>query len=102
VRRVELALARPDGRRCRWWDARKRRPGKRAACGKPRWMRAELTRKRAGVYEWRLALRRRLTDGEWRLLVRATDSAGNTATRVPGRRSARLRLHIKKGRASLR
>jgi glucose/arabinose dehydrogenase len=101
IRRVQVALARRDGRRCRWWQARARRPGKLAACGTPRWMTAKLTHKSAGVYEWRLALHRRLVDGRWQLVLRATDRAGNTATHLPGR-GARLSLRISRGRAALR
>jgi glucose/arabinose dehydrogenase/PKD repeat protein len=101
IRRVQVALARRDGLRCRWWQARAHRPGKRASCATPRWMTARLTHKSAGVYEWRLALHRRLVDGRWQLLLRATDRAGNTATHLPGR-GTRLSLQISRGRAALR
>jgi glucose/arabinose dehydrogenase/PKD repeat protein len=103
VRSVEVALARVDGKRCRWWDARKHRPGSRAACGRPRWLRARLSPAAAasGKRAWKLALHRRLADGRWQVLIRASDAAGNTATHVPGKK-ARLGLRIRRGRASVR
>jgi glucose/arabinose dehydrogenase len=101
VRLVEVALARRDGRRCRWWSGASRRPGRRADCGRERWLPARLTRTGTNAYAWRLALGRRLADGRWLLLLRATDAAGNTATRAAGR-SARLSLRVSRGRASLR
>jgi hypothetical protein len=100
VRKVQIALARRSGSKCRWWSKRAKRVGKRASCARPRWITAKLTRTSATGYRWRVKLNRRLGSGRWLLLLRATDAAGNTATRLSGHKS-RLTLVVGRGRARL-
>jgi PKD repeat protein len=93
VRRVQIALARRSGSKCRWWSRRAKRVGKRASCARPRWITARLTKSGSG-YRWRVKLGRRLAPGGWRLKLRAGDAAGNTAVKtyrlVVGPRRAKL------------
>ena len=100
VRRVQIALARRSGSRCRWWSKRAKRVGRPASCSRPSWITAKLRKTGSGGYSWRVTLHRRLASGRWRLLLRATDAAGNTATALPGHRAA-LTLRVGRRRASL-
>ena len=93
IRRVQIALARKSGSKCRWWSKRAKRVGKRASCGRPRWITARLTKSGSG-YRWSVKLHHRLAAGKWRLKLRASDAAGNAAVKT-------YRLKIARGRAKL-
>lgn len=88
VSRVELALLRRSGRRCRFWSARRRGFGRPRSCRRPQLMRARLK----GV-RWRLALGRSLPVGIYRLSGRARDRRGNLTRRFSGGQSS-LRLRV--------
>jgi hypothetical protein len=77
VRRVELALVRRQGRRCRWYDGR--RAFVPRACGSPLWFRAVID-----DFAWRYVFPRRVrpATGSYSLLARATDVLGNRTGRV--------------------
>jgi hypothetical protein len=68
VRRVEVAVMRRAGKRCRWLTA----SGGFAtrSCTTPRWLRAR------GTTRWRLTLRRALPGGRYTIRSRATIGAG--------------------------
>jgi hypothetical protein len=75
VRRVELALARREGTRCRWYDGR---GGFRlGACTALRWFKATID-----DFDWRFAFPRtvRPVPGTYALFVRGADYLGNAAT----------------------
>jgi hypothetical protein len=75
VRRVELALARREGTRCRWYDGR---AGFRlGACTALRWFKATID-----DFDWRFAFPRtvRPVPGTYALFVRGADYLGNAAT----------------------
>jgi hypothetical protein len=75
VRRVELALVRRDGARCRWYDGRGRFvPG---ACAAVRWFRGTVD-----DFAWRHVFPRgfRPSLGTHTLFVRAVDYLGNTSS----------------------
>ena len=81
IARVEVALARRAGSRCRWYGGR-RFARAATSCGRPRWVRA------TGTESWRLRFRQ-LSRGTYQATVRATDAAGNRgpASRVVSFRS---------------
>ncbi len=83
IARVEVAVGRKVGGRCRWLGSGKARP-----CGEPRW------RKASGTRRWRLRLPRRLVRGRYLVQVRAIDAAG-----VPERPPARPQAGRRKFRA---
>lgn len=83
VRRVEVAISRKAGRRCRWVKANGRLT-KRRSCSKPVWLRAK------GTTKWSLSVKRRLKRGKYSIRVRARDGAGNRQAK-PARRSGRVR-----------
>ena len=82
VARVEVAISRKAGRKCRFVAA----GGKLAkahSCSKPVWLRAK------GTASWSLALPRRLPRGSYTILVRARDAAGNVQAKP-----AKAALHV--------
>ncbi len=86
--RVDVAVARVAGKRCRWLDASNRHlPPRR--CDRPRWRRAKGTRR------WELPLRNPLLRGRYLVHVRAIDRAGvherGPAKPEAGRRTFRVR-----------
>lgn len=70
VRRVEVALQRRVGKRCRSVGTAVR-AGKRRSCARLTWVRAR------GAAAWSLTYRRALPTGRYVLRVRARDAAGN-------------------------
>jgi hypothetical protein len=83
VARVEVAISRKAGRKCRFVTRSGRLSGPRK-CTKPVWLKAK------GTTSWSLATKRRLRRGSYTLRVRARDIAGNVQAR-PARRT--LRVH---------
>jgi hypothetical protein len=81
VARVELAISRTAGRRCRFASARGRL-GKARACSRPVWLKAK------GTTRWSLAVK--LPRGRYTLLLRVRDGVGNLSAR-PVKRSVRVR-----------
>jgi hypothetical protein len=79
VKRVSVSIARIQRRGCRFVNRRGRLQKKRS-CRKPTLFRARGTRR------WRFAKRARLPRGNYRIVVRATDRAGNKE-RPAGRRN---------------
>ena len=93
VARVEVAVARKSGKRCRYMNSRGRL-GKARPCSKNDWLRARLGRRRAGKVPWTFSNRRaRLPRGVYELRVRAIDKNG-TVEKQP-RRQARKRFRIR-------
>jgi hypothetical protein len=93
VARVELAVARKSGKRCRYLNSRGRL-GRARSCGKNDWLRARLGRQRAGKVPWTFRNRKaRLPRGVYELRVRAIDKTG-TVEKQP-RRQARKRLRVR-------
>ena len=93
VGRVEIALARKTGRRCRFLSARGRL-GKTRSCKREGWMRVRLGRRRAGgKTPWAFRKRAKLPRGTYRLRVRAVDDTGTVdfRSRRFGRRTVRVR-----------
>ena len=81
VARVELAISRKAGRRCRFVTG-SGKLGKARKCSQPVWLRAK------GGRGWGFAVK--LPRGSYTVLVRARDGAGNL-TASPARRSVRVR-----------
>ncbi len=75
VRRVELALMRREGRRCRWYDGRG--AFRLGSCAAPVWFKAVLD-----DFDWRYAFPRRVRPrpGAYFAFVRATDYLGKRTT----------------------
>jgi hypothetical protein len=72
VARVQVAVQKVAGRKCRNLRSAKTRKLTRAGrCSKRRWLRARGTR------TWRFTVTRRLARGRYRVFVRAVDAAGN-------------------------
>ena len=76
VSRVLVAVAKVNGKRCRFVSPAGRL-GKSRSCSKPRYLPA------AGTDRWSLRLRARLPRGRYRAQPRAIDAAGNVETRTP-------------------
>jgi glucose/arabinose dehydrogenase len=78
---------------CRWWSAKAGRLSRKTTgCAKPRFMKAVLTPAGAGRWTWSVPLRGKPAKGSYKLVVRATDSAGNIATSLAaGSSSLRVR-----------
>jgi hypothetical protein len=72
VARVEVAISRAAGRRCRF-AAATGKLGKARSCSKPLWLRAK------GTTSFSLSLKRALPRGSYTIQVRAVDAAGNRA-----------------------
>jgi ABC-2 type transport system ATP-binding protein len=70
VRRVDVAIARRAGGRCRYLRINGRL-GRPASCGRRVWLRAQ------GTTRWHLRLTGRLMPGHYVVRLRATDRAGN-------------------------
>jgi hypothetical protein len=83
VARVEVAIARKAGRRCRFVTATGGLTSARS-CSKPVWLRAR------GTSRWSLSTKRRLPNGAYAIEVRARDAAGNRQARI-ATRTLRLR-----------
>jgi hypothetical protein len=83
VARVEVAISRKAGKRCRFVDARGRL-GKARSCAKPVWLKAR------GTAAWSLSLKRKLPSGTYTIQVRARDAAGNRQG-TAAKRSQRIR-----------
>lgn len=79
VRRVAVSIARVQRKGCRF-VTRKGLLQKTRSCRRPTLMRAR------GTKRWRFAMRARLPRGNYRIVVRATDAAGNKE-RPAGRRN---------------
>jgi hypothetical protein len=93
VARVEVAVARKSGKRCRYMNSRGRL-GKARPCGKNDWLRARLGRQRAGKVPWTFSNRKaRLPRGVYELRVRAVDKTG-TVEKQP-RKQARKRFRVR-------
>jgi pseudomonalisin len=75
VKRVRVAVARTNGKRCRFLALR-------AGFSKPRSCKSAGYLVARGTTKWKLSLRRRLPAGTYRAYVRATDSAGNAGKAV--------------------
>jgi PKD domain-containing protein len=75
VRRVELALMRREGARCRWYDGRV--AFRLGSCAAPRWFKALLD-----DFDWSYAFPRavRPRPGSYFAFVRGTDYLGNAST----------------------
>jgi hypothetical protein len=76
VRRVDVALGRRGGKRCRWWSRPKKRLGAPRSCTRPVFARAKVTRS-AGKIRWVVTLGARPPAGRYRVAIRATDGKGN-------------------------
>jgi hypothetical protein len=81
VRSVELALRRLEGRRCRWYDSR-RRAFLRGACARPKFFRAVVN-----DFAWSFTFPRKVVPaiGRYDLRVRATDLLGRRTTAFSAR-----------------
>jgi hypothetical protein len=75
VARVEVAVSRRSGKRCRFLSARGRL-GARRSCAKPPFLSA------TGTRTWSLRLPARLAHGTYLVRVRAVDAAGLKGTVV--------------------
>jgi subtilase family serine protease len=82
VKRVRVAVARLNGKRCRFVALR-------AGFSKPRSCKTAGYLVARGTTKWKLSLRRRLPAGTYRAYVRATDSAGNAG------KAATLRFRVR-------
>lgn len=85
VRRVEVALARTVGRRCRFLDSRGRF-GRRVSCTRRAYLRAR------GTARWRFSRRGRFPRGVYRAWARAVDATGNVELPARGANTVRLRV----------
>lgn len=83
LRRVEVAISRKAGRKCRSVKASGKLT-KRRGCGKRVWLKAK------GTSSWSLKLKRRLPRGRYTIRVRARDRAGNVQGK-PAVRKLRVR-----------
>ncbi len=92
VARVEVAVARKSGKRCRFLSARGRL-GRARSCSRNEWLRSRLGRRRGGKVPWTFRTKARLPRGTYELRVRATDKTG-TVEKQP-RRQARKRFRIR-------
>jgi hypothetical protein len=93
VARVEVAIARKSGKRCRYVNSRGRL-GRARACDKNDWLRARLGRQRGGKVPWTFRSKRaKLPRGVYELRVRAIDKTG-TVEKQP-RRQARKRFKVR-------
>jgi hypothetical protein len=92
VARVEIAVARKSGRKCRYLNGRGKL-GKPRACGRSEWLRARLGRRRTGKVPWTFRSRARLPRGTYELRVRAVDSTGavERQPRKQSRKTIRIR-----------
>jgi hypothetical protein len=70
VARVEVAISRTAGKRCRFVAATGKLTSARS-CAKPVWLKAK------GTTTWSLSTKRRLPRGTYTIQVRARDAAGN-------------------------
>jgi hypothetical protein len=82
VARVEVAISRRSGKRCRF-VAGSGRLGSARACSRPVFLRA------TGTTRWTMTLKRKLPRGTYTVLVRARDAAGNVTAR-PAKRSVKV------------
>ena len=81
VRRVDLALARKQARRCRYWSPRRRALGKLRSCTSRRvFFRANLAQS-GSPRRWSVKLRGPLPPGRYLLALKGTDSEGNVSMR---------------------
>ena len=81
VRRVELALARKQGRRCRYWSPRRGALGKLRSCTRRRvFFRANLAQS-GSPRRWSAKLRGPLPPGRYLLALKGTDREGNVSMR---------------------
>jgi hypothetical protein len=83
VARVEAAISRKAGQRCRF-AGRNGKLGKPRKCSRPVWLKAK------GTTTWSLVVKRKLPRGKYRVLVRARDSGGNVSA-APAKRTVRVR-----------
>jgi hypothetical protein len=81
VRSVEIALRRFEGRRCRWYDSR-RRAFVLGACATPKFFRAVVN-----DFGWSFTFPSRVNPalGRYELRVRATDFVGHRTTAFTAR-----------------
>src|SRR4051812_48933752 len=92
VARVEVAIARKAGKRCRYLGSRGRL-GRARPCDKSDWLRSRLGRQRGGKVPWTFRTKAKLPRGTYELRVRAIDKTG-TVEKQP-RRQARKRFRIR-------
>jgi hypothetical protein len=85
LRRVEVAVARRVGHRCRFLR-RNGRFGRAASCGRRTFLPAR------GTSRWRLERRRRFPAGRYVAYVRGIDRSGNVETRITRRNRLTLRI----------
>ena len=85
VRRVEVAVARRTGKKCRFLRA-DGRFGARRSCSKPQFLRA------TGTTKWRFAISLRLPRGRYAVYSRAADTAGTVETWGRKRKILRARV----------
>ena len=83
VARVEVAISRKAGKKCRFVAAGGKL-GKARGCSKPVFLKAK------GTTTWSLSLKRKLPRGRYTVLVRARDAAGNLQSK-PAKRTLRVR-----------
>ncbi len=84
---VEVALRRKlRSGDCSWWLERQRAMSAQPRrCDRPRWIDARLS-STSGDVRWLLALGKRLPQGNYQVMMRAADTAGNSSTmRAPAR-----------------
>jgi hypothetical protein len=91
VARVEVALGRGAGSKCRWWSRRKRSFARsRRSCRRPAWIRARRVRTTGGV-RWSVKLGARPPSGRFAVALRGIDGKGNRSSRL-GRDAPRVRI----------
>ena len=83
IARVQVAVGRVSGKRCRFVTA-KGRFGKSRACAKPSFLKVK------GTFDWALAIKRaRLSKGRYVVIARVVDAAGNVSPLSTSRKRVR-------------
>jgi hypothetical protein len=92
VGRVQVAIFRKKGRRCRFVNGRGR-VARASSCKRVKWLRARLGRRRVGKVPWTFRKRVKLPRGTYTIRARAVDSRGTADFR--SRRYARKRARVR-------